>query len=126
MAGSSRVVTVLIPLPLTYNPDAKGRRRRIEERKFTQTMQEIAKRFGGGVLWRFPNDPPDGFWWHKGHLYKDVLAAIEIDIPDTTEAKTWLRWYAQTVLLQRFRQEAIYLKFVGPVETIEVTAVKTE
>ena len=77
MARSPGVVTVLIPLPLTYNPDAAGRRRPIEETKFSETMGEIAKRFGGGVLWRFRNDPPDGFWWNKGYLYKDILAVIE-------------------------------------------------
>src|SRR5437867_10204600 len=126
MAASTRFVTVLIPLPLTYNPDARGRRRPIETRKFDQTMRQIAEHFGGGVLWRFPNDPPNGFWWNKGHLSRDILAAIEVDIADTAEARTWIESFARTVLLQRFRQDAIYLKFVGPIETIVVIAQKTD
>jgi len=125
MGGSSRLVTVLIQLPLTYDPDATGARRPIEASKFDQTMEEIAQRFGGGVLWRFRNDPPNGYWWNKGHFSKDVLAAIEVDVPDTVETRSWLESFARTVLLQRFCQEAIYLKFVGPIETVVVTTVKT-
>jgi hypothetical protein len=125
MAHSSEVITVLVPLPLTYNPDARGRRCRIGEEKFQHTMTDIAKRFGGGVLWRFKNDPPNGYWWSRGYLSKDVLGLVEVDIPDTVEARAWLESYAETVLLKRFRQDAIYLKFVGPVKTTEVTAMRT-
>ncbi len=50
----------------------------------------------------------------------DVLALIEVDVPDTTESREWLRTYARDVLLERFRQKAIYLKFVGPVEHLVV------
>jgi len=35
--------------------------------------------------------------------------------------REWLRGYARGVLLKRFRQKAIYLKFIGPVETLLVT-----
>ncbi|MBI2902108.1 MAG: hypothetical protein HYY12_00775 [Candidatus Methylomirabilis oxyfera] len=41
--------------------------------------------------------------------------------PDTEAARTWLRAYARDVLCQRFRQKAIYLKFVGPVEQLIVS-----
>ena len=120
MAVWTSVVTVLIPLPLTYNPDAHGARSPIEQEKFDKTMEEIAMRFGGGMFWAFRNDPPQGFWWDRGTLYRDVLAAIEVDIPDTADARAWLEFYARDVLLKRFNQEAIYLKFVGPVETVVV------
>lgn len=120
MPGVPAVVTVLIPLPVAYNPNAEGHRDLIDDEKFCQTMEDIAVQFGGGILHRFKNDPPQGFWWDHGYLYKDVLAVIEVDIPDTAEARKWPQSYAKTVLAQRFRQEAIYLKFVGPVETMEV------
>ena len=125
MPESFEVITVLVPLPLTYNPDARGRRRRIEEPKFQETMEEVSTRFGGGILWQFKNDPPNGYWWSRGYLSKDVLAVLEVDIPDTAEARAWFENYAETVLLRRFRQEAIYLKFIGPVQTTEVTMRKT-
>lgn len=120
MPGAPAVVTVLIPLPVTYNPSAEGHRDLIDDEEFCQTLEDIAGQFGGGILHRFKNDPPQGFWWDRGYLHKDVLAVIEVDIPDTAEAREWLQSYAKTVLAQRFRQEAIYLKFVGPVATMEV------
>jgi hypothetical protein len=86
-------------------------------------MKEIAKQFGGGILWQFKNDPPNGYWWNRGYLSKDVLGVIEVVVVrDTAVARTWLERYAATVLVKRFRQEAIYLKFIGPVETKEVKA----
>ena len=56
-----------------------------------------------------------------GCVDRDTLALLEVDVPDTAEARGWLRGYARGVLLVRFRQEAIYLKFIGPIETLLVT-----
>jgi hypothetical protein len=52
---------------------------------------------------------------------RDTLALLEVDAPDTVDTRQWLRAYARDVLLERFRQKAIYLKFIGPVETLFVT-----
>jgi hypothetical protein len=68
----------------------------------------------------FRHDPPRGFWWDEGVVDRDVLALIEVDVPDTPEARVWLRAYARDVLRRRFQQKAIYLKFVGPVEHLIV------
>lgn len=119
--GTSRWITVLLRLPLLYNPDAFGHREHVEEEKFLDTADEIARQFGGGTLFVFRHDPPRGFWWDEGFVDRDVLAVIEVDVPDTTEAREWLRGYARNVLRERFRQKAIYLKFVGPVEHLVVS-----
>lgn len=50
-----------------------------------------------------------------------MLALIEVDVLDTRESREWLRAYARDVLCERFRQKAIYLKCVGPVEHLIVT-----
>ena len=50
-----------------------------------------------------------------------MLALIEVDVPDTEAARAWLRRYARDVLCARFRQKAIYLKCVGPVEHLIVS-----
>jgi len=42
-------------------------------------------------------------------------------MPDTAESREWMRGYARDVLRERFRQKAIYLKFVGPVEHLIVS-----
>lgn len=120
--GSS--VTVLIPLPFFYNPDRRGRRKRIEDKKFDLTAEEVAGHFkevgGGGILHRFPRGEAKGFWWNQGIVDKDVVALLEVDVPDNAENRAWLKAYAKDVLLKRFCQQAIYMKFVGPVETLLV------
>ena len=119
--GTTRWVTVLMRLPLFYNPGARGQRAPIEDEKFLETTDELARRFGGGTLFVFRQDPPRGFWWDKGMVDRDVLALIEVDVPDTSESREWLRVYARDVLRERFRQKAIYLKFVRPVEHLVVS-----
>ncbi len=44
-SGSSTWVTVLLRLPLFYNPDAAGHRAPVEDEKFLDTADEIARRF---------------------------------------------------------------------------------
>ncbi len=114
-------ITILIPLPLFYNPDGHAAREPVEDERFIVTAEEITQRFGGGVLHRFKDDPPTGFWWNKGVLSKDEMGAFEVDVLDTEENRQWIKSYAKDVLLKRFRQDAIYLRFIGPVESLEVT-----
>jgi hypothetical protein len=114
-------VTVLLRLPVFYNPDAALHRAPVEDDKFLNTADELARRFGGGTLFVFRRDQPRGFWWDQGIVDRDVLALIEVDVPDITESREWLRAYARDVLRERFRQRAIYLKFVGPVEHLVVS-----
>ena len=119
--GTTGWITVLLRFPVFYNPDAAGYRASVEDDKFLDTADELARRFGGGTLFIFRHDPPRGFWWDQGVVDRDVLALIEVDVPDTTESRDWLRAYARDVLRERFRQKAIYLKFVGPVEHLIVS-----
>lgn len=119
MHSPRAIITVLIPLPLFYNPDKHGARKPVEEHKFTVTAEEISEKFGGGVIHRFEEESPKGFWWNKGILSRDELAVLEVDIPD--DCRPWMKSYAKDVLLKRFDQEAIYLRFIGPIETLEVT-----
>jgi len=105
MSGRSEV-TVLIHLPVFYNPDRRGRRRPIEDEKFCLTAVEVATQFGGGFWHRFPGGEARGFWWNKGIVDRDVLALLEVDVPDTGESRSWLRRYAQDVLIKRFSPES--------------------
>ena len=56
----------------------------------------------------------------QGFVDEDVLAILEVDITDIEESIAWLRRYTREVLLRRFEQKAIYLKIIGPVETLVV------
>jgi len=118
--ASSGWITVLLRLPLFYNPDKDGNRAPVEDEKFLRTADEIAHRFGGGTLFRFAHDAPRGFWWDRGIVDQDVLALVEVDVPNTADSRAWLRTYAEQILCERFQQKAIYLKFVGPVDQLIV------
>ncbi len=72
MEASPRRIVALVILPTTYNPDAQGQRERVEDEKFSQTMEEIATRFGGGVLWRFNRETPRGYWWDRATLSRHL------------------------------------------------------
>jgi hypothetical protein len=116
-----RVITALILLPRFYNPDRRGKRRPIERQNFKLTGEEVAKKFGGVTI---HDSRSRGFWRDRGLVHEDVLMILEVDIPDTSKARTELTSYVRARLLRRFRQRAIYIKFVGPVERMLVTGEK--
>jgi len=115
------IVTVLIPLPTSYNPDERGWREPVEDEKFRRTADEIAIGLQeGGILRILREGNPQGIWWDRGVLHRDPLAILEVDMRDTPENWEWLKSYAKQVLLDRFRQRAIYLKLVRPIERLLV------
>jgi len=68
------ITTVLIPLPLYYNADSIGHRSLVEDSKFLDTARELARQFGGGAVWKTPPEAaPQGFWWDRGLVERDVL-----------------------------------------------------
>lgn len=82
------------------------------------TAEEIATKFGGGVL---DKTPREGFWWSRGIVWLDQLAILEVDIPDTVESREWLKEYTANTLLERFQQKAIYIKLIKFVEIMEIS-----
>lgn len=119
--SDSTIITALIHLPLFYNPDESGYRNLIKDEKFELTSTEVAMEFGGCLLHLYRETSPHGFWWQKNVVQGDDIAIIEVDIPDTKESREWLKTYARDVLVPRFQQEAIYIKLIRPIETLEIT-----
>ena len=117
---AQKKITALVLLPLFYNPEPGGKRRPVEDEKFVLTGEDIAVMFGGGTLYRFQQESPRGFWWNAGVVSDDVLALLEVDFPDTAANRARLISYARDVLKKRFEQDAIYVKFVGPIESLVV------
>ena len=115
-------MTALVLLPIFYNADDEGNLAPVEDDKFLATAEEVAREFGGGALHVFRDGRVRGFWWDQGVLDRDDLAVLEVDIPDRADKREWLKTYARDVLVKRFRQRAIYLKFIGPVETWVIQA----
>jgi len=119
-------VTIIILLPIYYNPDERGERKKVKENKFRITCQEITKimvqRYGEGGCTLDP-EPKKGIWGRTRVIFEDDMVAIEIDnIPNTQEDKQCLVQYARDVLCSRFQQEAILIKFIRLVEVYVVEA----
>ena len=53
----------------------------------------------------------------------DENAVFELDFEDSMRRRQQLARYARDVLTRRFDQEAIYIKFVGPVDALAVEKV---
>ena len=120
-SGTTDWITVLLRLPVFYNAHIAGYRAPVENGKFLDTADELARRFGGA---RSPSSAMtlrEGSGGTRALSTQTCWVLIEVDVPDTTESRDWLRAYARDVLLERFRQKAIYLKSVGPVEHLIVS-----
>ncbi|MGH9364065.1 MAG: hypothetical protein ACRD1B_02200 [Thermoanaerobaculia bacterium] len=68
MTQGRKLICAIIRLPVEYNPEGTGARRRIEDSKFIETAKEISEKFGGGTLFRWEKGKPKGFWWDHGVL----------------------------------------------------------
>jgi hypothetical protein len=117
-----KYAALLVPLPKYYNETSKGKRKMIEKKKFIKTADEIAKHLdtGGGIWWRKSGE---GFWFDRfydNRRYDDPLVVLDIDFVYTKATVAWLRKYAREILLERFRQIAIYMRIIINIEPILV------
>ena len=107
-APALRSLVVLIPL--YYNPDLAGRREPVEHDKLHQTEREIQQRFSG-----YGKSRTEG-WYRSDQTGKGVaddLVRYQIDAVYDGETMNFLRdWKA--ILERRFEQEAIYMTLSGP------------
>ncbi len=102
--GTLRAFTVIIPR--SYNPDAKGVRKRVELSKLVTTFREIRRLFTGYSVQAsegWYRDPDSG----KG--VRDRHFRIDVDLPVTPSVTERLRNWKH-ILELRFGQRAIYMK----------------
>jgi hypothetical protein len=53
-----------------------------------EAVNEITERFAAVA---FERHRVDGRWLWKGKLYKDILARLVVDVPDTLQNRRWMR-----------------------------------
>lgn len=128
-ADASVTATVLIILPKYYNPDASGRRKKIERWKIDLTCREIVDKMI--VLWgeggcTLDMHPRKGYWGKKrGVPFKDDVVTIEIDnIPDSPGLDGLVKAYLGRVLCDRHCQMAMSAMIIREVQFCTVEAVK--
>lgn len=104
-----RVETLVVLIPLFYNPDACGRRLPIESWKLLQTEAEIRRLFTG-----YSKSNTTG-WYRDVERHKEYLDRLfryEIDGTFDPGLLRALRlWKRQ--LARRFRQAAIYMRLTN-------------
>jgi hypothetical protein len=116
------VLTALILLPLKYNPDEFGDRRPVEKEKFRAAGIELAELFGGAIL---DENPKGGFWWNQGCIEEDDIVVFEVNMSGEPEENlTRLQRYAESVLLDRFRQEEIWIRIIPNIRILEVQTIQ--
>lgn len=104
-----KMVAAQIFLPEYYNIGSAGRRLKIEERKYKETAEELTTIFGGGTWYK----DRKGSWLGKtGKIHEDRIRVFEIDMIDSIRNKRRIKNYITEILVARFDQEAIYLRFV--------------
>ncbi len=104
-----RVETLVVLIPLFYNPDACGRRLPVESWKLLQTEAEVRRLFTG-----YAKSTTTGWYrdveQHKEYL--DRLTRYEIDGTfDPRRLRALRLWKRQ--LARRFRQVAIYMRLTN-------------
>ena len=104
-----RKEAALILLPIEYNPDKRGRRRRTPIKDFQETAVEISEIFDLGCT--LDLYPKHGVWVKLGIVYKDVNVILEIDNFPKSEEERLIK-YCEEKLLRRFKQEAILINFI--------------
>ena len=94
----------------------------MEPAEFHATADELAHLFGGasfyGGAW--------GVWLQAGVVYRDDHVLVQLDLPDTAGARADLIAYVRSRLLPRFKQHAIHVTFLGPIETMNVEDLDVE
>jgi hypothetical protein len=72
-------------LPLRFNDG-----RMVPRSWLGQAMSEVADRFNAGS---FETSIIEGYWRHRGVVYRDQLIRFFVDVLDTPGNRTWMRNY---------------------------------
>jgi hypothetical protein len=81
MSSKSRRFEVL--LPVRFNDGAN-----IPEELLGEAVNEIVSRFGAASFYK---QAIEGHWQHANTLYRDDLACVVVDVPDTVKNRKWMR-----------------------------------
>lgn len=95
-------------MPVRFNPDARGRRKRIPAEWIRITKNELMEHFTQhGLSFEFVTRTRTYGEW-KG--IEDEILLLKIDVKMKTSDPAWLKQY-KDVLKKRFQQEEIYIVY---------------
>lgn len=85
MSSTLRRFEVLLPLRFNDGRD-------IPEEWLGEAFNEIVDRFGAAS---FETQAVEGRWRNEGHLYRDSLSRIIVDVPDTIKNRKWMKKFKE-------------------------------
>lgn len=97
-----------ILLPLRFNDGAS-----VPEELVADTLLELRRRFGAVSC---ETQAIRGMWEHQDQLYRDDLIRVFVDVPDVTEARSFIEDFKE-VVKTRFQQLDIWMT-TYPIEVI--------
>jgi hypothetical protein len=106
--------TLTLLIPLAYNPELYGARRRIEVWKLEKTENEIREYFYGYSV------SVIGGWYRNAQTdeeFRDHHLRFEIDVLVTPSIELFLRRWKK-LLQDRLIQQSIYMKLSGPISWV--------
>ena len=93
MSSNWRRFEVLLPLQFNDGRD-------VPSEWLAEAVLEIVEHFGAAS---YETQKLEGHWRQDGVVYRDILVRLVVDVPDTTESRTWMKEYKvrwKTRLLQ--------------------------
>jgi hypothetical protein len=97
MKSKSRRYEVL--LPVRFNDGSE-----VPEELLGQAVNEVVEQFGAVTFYK----EAEGRWRHEEVTYRDDLALLVVDVPDTPKNRRWMKQYKAT-WKQRLKQLEIWM-----------------
>ena len=121
---SQKLCTVLILLPTEYNPDERNERKQVPIGDVQKTAVEILEKLE--LHSTIDPLPKVGLWRRLGiidEVVQDVSVTLELNNVSLPKKKQLIK-YCRDVLLERFQQDAIHMRFLPERIPFEVRIVK--
>ncbi len=85
MRSKSRRYEVLLPARFNDGRD-------VPDEVLGEAANEVVEQFGAVSFYK---QAVERHWRHEGTLYRDDLALLVVDVPDTAKSRKWMRAYKE-------------------------------
>jgi hypothetical protein len=87
-------------LPVRFNDGAD-----VPEETLAEAVNEIVNQFNAVTFYR---ESAEGHWRHEESIFRDDLAFLVVDVPDTTKNRKWMKAFKPN-WKERLRQLEIWM-----------------
>jgi hypothetical protein len=98
MKSKSRRYEVLLPVHFNDGKD-------VPEELLGEAVNEIVEQFNAATFYK---EAVEGYWRHDETFFRDDLALLVVDVPDTAKNRQWMKAY-KARWKQRLKQLEIWM-----------------